>query len=223
MIIHQKLNLTDKRFERKFILRDMNNSEIISSLFHSKIHFINQYPDRQVNSIYFDNYNYDSVHQNLDGINEKVKFRVRWYGEKNLIKKPILEMKIKRDFQSIKKTKTIKISNDLEYNIQSVDFIKKEVNSILNLNLTPIVSTHYNRIYLNSLQHNIRATVDYDLHYHNVNFSYKNDFKKYLGYKILELKYKSIDENYLKDLFNFNNLRATKSSKYINSFIDQNY
>ena len=75
MIVHQKLNLSDKRFERKFILRDMNNSEIISSLFHSKIHFINQYPDRQVNSIYFDNYNYDSIHQNLDGINDNMKSR----------------------------------------------------------------------------------------------------------------------------------------------------
>ena len=52
---------------------------------------------------------------------------------------------------------------------------------------------------------------------------FKNDFEKQLKYKILELKYKSLNENHLKDLFDLKNLRVTKSSKYINSFIDQNY
>ena len=77
MINQEKFNLTDKRFERKFILRDLNNIEIISSLFHSKCNFIEQFPERSVNSIYFDNHRYDSVHQNLDGINDKIKFRNR--------------------------------------------------------------------------------------------------------------------------------------------------
>lgn len=223
MINQEKFNLTDKRFERKFILRDLNNIEIISSLFHSKCNFIEQFPERTVNSIYFDNHRYDSVHQNLDGVNDKIKFRVRWYGEKSLIVKPILEMKIKKDFQSIKKTKIIESIDNADYNLDSINQINKEVNKILNYNLKPVVSTHYKRIYLNSLQHDIRATIDYDLHYHNVNFFFKNDFEKQLKYKILELKYKSLNENHLKDLFDLKNLRVTKSSKYINSFIDQNY
>ena len=105
MIDLNKFSKTDQRFERKFIIRELNNSEIISALYLSNYKLIKVFPNRLVNSIYFDNDIYDSVNQNLDGINDKIKFRVRWYGKKNIIQQPTLEIKIKKDFQSIKKNK----------------------------------------------------------------------------------------------------------------------
>ena len=103
MIDLNKFSKTDQRFERKFIIRELNNSEIISALYLSNYKLIKVFPNRLVNSIYFDNDIYDSVNQNLDGINDNIKFRVRWYGKKNIIQQPTLEIKIKKDFQSIKK------------------------------------------------------------------------------------------------------------------------
>ena len=222
MIDLNKFSKTDQRFERKFIIRELNNSEIISALYLSNYKLIKVFPNRLVNSIYFDNDIYDSVNQNLDGINDKIKFRVRWYGKKNIIQQPTLEIKIKKDFQSIKKNKSLNILDPIEFNSASINILTKRLKNILSLNLKPVISTHYNRIYLNSNLYNIRSTLDYNLHYHNLNCFYKNNFQRYLNYKVLELKYKSIDENHLKELAEFINIRATKSSKYINSYIDQN-
>ena len=43
--------------------------------------FKEQYQNRKVNSIYFDDLNYSSIKQNLDGVSDKKKYRIRWYGD----------------------------------------------------------------------------------------------------------------------------------------------
>ena len=67
--------------------------KIISNFFFRK-----QYPDRKVNSIYFDDINYSSILENLDGVSSKKKIRVRWYGSQNKLINPILEIKSKKGF-----------------------------------------------------------------------------------------------------------------------------
>ena len=47
MINQEKFNLTDKRFERKFILRDLNNIEIIS-LFIQNATLLNSFLKEQL-------------------------------------------------------------------------------------------------------------------------------------------------------------------------------
>ena len=47
-------------------------------------------PPREINNIYFDNLNFTSAQNNIDGISERAKFRVRWYNSdffsKNVVK-----------------------------------------------------------------------------------------------------------------------------------------
>ena len=62
-----------KRFERKWIFKSNNSLALINALIRSNLFFRTQYPARNVNSVYFDTYNYSSIRQNLDGVSNKKK------------------------------------------------------------------------------------------------------------------------------------------------------
>ena len=62
-----------KRFERKWVFDNSDYNQIYISLCRSKFGFIDHFPDRQVNSIYFDDQHYSSIVQNVDGISDKKK------------------------------------------------------------------------------------------------------------------------------------------------------
>ena len=68
------------RFERKWIF-NTNYLDLLSKSYKSNFNFKIQHPKRTVNSLYFDDYNQTSVKQNLDGITDKSKIRLRWYGK----------------------------------------------------------------------------------------------------------------------------------------------
>ena len=60
------------RFERKWIYKSKNYLALVNSLFRSDLFFTTQYPNRKVNSIYFDDYNFSSIRENLDGEQAKL-------------------------------------------------------------------------------------------------------------------------------------------------------
>ena len=61
------------RFERKWVYRNNDYLTLVNMLIRSNFFFHKQYPDRKVNSIYFDDNNYSSILENLDGISIKKK------------------------------------------------------------------------------------------------------------------------------------------------------
>ena len=60
-----------KRLERKWVYINVNNLILYNALLRSNFHFSVHYPKRQINSLYFDDQNYSSINENLDGISEK--------------------------------------------------------------------------------------------------------------------------------------------------------
>ena len=67
-----------KRLERKWTYFNVNNLILYNALTRSNFFFSVQYPKRKINSLYFDDLNYSSINENLDGISEKKKYRIRW-------------------------------------------------------------------------------------------------------------------------------------------------
>ena len=61
------------RFERKWIYKNKDHLTLVSSLIRSNFLFNKQHPDRRVNSIYFDDKNYSSIIENIDGVSKKKK------------------------------------------------------------------------------------------------------------------------------------------------------
>ena len=90
------MKVSEIRYERKWELRNYDVNTIVLKIYKSNFLFSELYEKRFVNSIYFDDKNFTSIYQNLDSLNNKIKYRVRWYGEKNKILNPKLEIKSKR-------------------------------------------------------------------------------------------------------------------------------
>ena len=211
------------RYERKFIINNFTIPSLENLLRNSKFKFKKNYAERKVNSIYFDNGNFDSFFENIDGNNFKNKFRLRWYGDKNVISSPTLEIKKKvsynnsKVFYKIKNFKKIKLSKK---NIEQIlNKLRKKYNFLLNK--SPISSTHYNRLYFISSKNNVRATIDYNINYNNyLNYSKQNNYSKSI---ILEIKYSNKKDDIIRRNLENISFRINKNSKYINSLVEYPY
>jgi len=211
-----------KRFERKWLFKSNNFLALINALIRSNLFFRTQYPPRDVNSVYFDTYNYTSIRQNLDGVSNKKKIRIRWYGKKNKMINPMIEIKSKKGFEKKKENIKIKELDNIELN--NLDKIKYQLNKKIKSkkNIIPILSTHYQREYLISLNGNIRATVDYNLKSIFLNNSSQIDIiKNFKNICILELKYSTNLDKYVRKNLKDISLRLSKNSKFVNSALEK--
>ena len=171
MIEEFRDNLFFERIERKWSF----NKDIVSlnslkiNILRSKLRFHQAFNKRNVNSIYFDDTNLSSIIENLDGVMNKKKYRIRWYGNKNLIEKCSLEIKEKKGFVCRKLVKPIILEKKIFFNYEGINILKKKILELLDhkINLIPVLSTHYVREYfLSNLSNQIRATLDYDISSH---------------------------------------------------------
>ena len=205
------------RFERKWIF-NTNYLDLLSKSYKSNFNFKIQHPKRTVNSLYFDDYNQTSVKQNLDGITDKSKIRLRWYGKNSfLITNAKLELKIKKNFLNYKVIYPMKdLKNKNIKNKKDVEFITKKINQTVKKKmLIPTVTTHYDRFYLISLNNKIRATIDYNIKGTNfTQFNYNPVFKNNKN-SILELKYDKNFDEYVRNNCKSISSRYSKSSKYV--------
>ena len=117
------------RYERKWVFKDVNYNDIFNKALKSKFLFHIQHPKRHVNSIYFDDNNYTSIKDNLDGVSDRSKYRVRLYGKNSFVlHNPKLEIKIKKNFLNYKKIFPLEKLDNLNIkNINHVKLINNEV------------------------------------------------------------------------------------------------
>ena len=216
------MNNKIKRFERKWLFKSNNSLALTNALLRSNLFFRKQYPSRKVNSVYFDTDNYSSIRQNLDGVSNKKKIRIRWYGNKNIISNPFIEIKSKKGFETRKES--IKIKKLDNVTLHDLKFIKDELNYKLNLKKTinPVLTTHYEREYFLSLNGKIRATVDYNLKSIFLNNLSQIDIvKNFKNICILEFKYSTSSDKYVRKNLKDITLRLSKNSKFVNSAIEK--
>jgi len=84
------------RYERKFMITELDDAQVRSIVRQHHAMFIEIYPPRYVNNIYLDTLSMRNYDDNLSGVAERMKARVRWYHELfRQIDDPILEFKMK--------------------------------------------------------------------------------------------------------------------------------
>jgi len=211
-----------KRFERKWIFKSNNSLALVNALIRSNLFFRTQYPARNVNSVYFDTYNYISIRQNLDGVSNKKKIRIRWYGNRNIITNPVVEIKSKKGFETKKESRTIKELDNIK--LSDLEIIKEKLNKKLKSKkiISPILTTHYEREYFVSLNGKIRATVDYNLKSIFLSNSIQIDIvKNFKNICILEFKYSTSLDKYVRENLKDITLRLSKNSKFVNSALEK--
>ena len=216
MLYDSKNRNKNFRFERKWLF-NTNYIDLLNKTFKSKFNFKIQHPKRTVNSLYFDDHNYTSVKENLDGLTNKYKVRLRWYGKNNhLIFNSKLEIKIKKNFLNYKILYNMRnLNNKNLKKLNDVKFITNKVNDILKKNLIPTVTTHYERLYLISFNKKIRATIDYDLKGSNFFYFNYNPVYKKTRNLVLELKYGKKFDDYVRKNCDSISSRYSKNSKYV--------
>ena len=211
--------MTTQRLEKKFIYENGDESYkffLISGMFKKT------FPERLVNSIYFDTDIYQDVWDNINGFGNRKKIRLRWYDNiKN--SKVFIEEKKKINFVTKKKVQKIGVFKNFENLMSFVNNNEfKKINTILNkkINLKKTLLIRYQRNYYELPNKKLRVTVDKDL---TIFQKYPSQFIK-IDKTIVELKYDVKNSNFV-NLFiknNFLNNRNQKFSKYVNSFLELN-
>ena len=212
------------RIERKFIIPErMTHSieEVIKS--NSALMRKIFYP-RFINNIYFDNSRFQFFFENIDGVSERMKVRIRWYGSlKGKIKKPVLEFKQKHGLTG-RKTSIVLPSFDLKeiylpgflsslFQKVNIDMRKK----VLMLSLKPSVINRYQRKYFLSFDQKFRVTLDHHLEYFSASSPEKlssRGLKDNLS-MIMELKYAPIHQLESAIITQEFPFRVIKNSKYV--------
>ena len=69
---------SDYRYEIKFVLDNARLADVMQWLYNNTT-ANKSYDNRIVNSIYFDDVGFSSVRDNLSGITQRNKLRLRWY------------------------------------------------------------------------------------------------------------------------------------------------
>ncbi len=216
--------LDNYRFERKFIIPERLTHSIEEVVKSNSALMRKIFCPRFTNNIYFDNSRFKFFFENIDGVSERMKTRIRWYGNlKGKIKKPVLEFKQKHGLTG-SKTSIDLPSFDLKdiyrpgflpslFQNSNLDMRKKE----LMLSLTPSLINRYQRKYFLSFDQKFRMTLDNHLKYYPVS---SPEQLSSCGLKdslsmIMELKYSPIyqlESNNIAQEFPF---RVIKNSKYV--------
>ncbi|WP_298893578.1 VTC domain-containing protein [uncultured Psychroserpens sp.] len=214
------------RYERKFTVPDKFSLKTIEQYIkRNKALFREVFHLRQVNNIYFDTAGYNDYLDNVLGVSDRKKIRIRWYGETfGEIKKPVLEIKIKKGHVGDKwsyKLKPFVLDNDFDstkiQNIFKASELPLPILESVKM-VTPTLLNSYSRRYFMSADNKFRVTLDYKLLYHkidkrfnNFNFAPASDENK-----IVELKYGLLDDDRAHKISTQFPFRLNKNSKYVN-------
>lgn len=212
------------RYERKFFTGCLLNEEIEGAI---KLHpavFSEIYRERRVNNIYLDSLGMKNYFDNIAGAENRVKVRVRWYGNTfGFIRNPALELKIKRGPMCRKASFPLESFNlDEKFSIEGFHGIlrKSQLAEALMLDLLCLnfsLLNSYRRRYYLSGDKNYRVTLDSGMEYYAVrafNNTYVNSFKDYSN-SIVEIKYGKEHDAGAYRITHIFPFRMTRSSKYI--------
>ena len=210
------------RHELKFMIPVDSYHRAFYWIAHSSAHFYKEFPDRQVNSIYFDSFNYDAYMDNLSGISTRKKIRYRWYGSSPSPKDGALEFKNKRNHLINKKIYKV---NDTSFHRSTswggvrrdiMNRISRKVSHQLNEYPVPALINRYQRAYFRSRRSDIRITLDTSLVFYaqggvSPNYTNKVDLS---DMNILEIKFPPTARENVLDLMRDFQFPVTRFSKY---------
>jgi hypothetical protein len=213
-----------RRYELKLVTAETGISVVRSWTRLHPVGFRTAFPPRRVNSIYLDTHGYRNLNENLAGIEERQKLRLRWYGELGMIVEyPILEMKIKEGQMGHKKQEKLDCSLDLANSWPTLLGIVKTAVSpaflpILKQHSQPALINSYQREYYTTPDQQIRLTLDYDQRVFDQRVSLMPNWKRPLPIEkelVIELKAPPDQADRLNRIMGRFPLLRSRNSKYV--------
>lgn len=217
--------MNNYRYEIKFSLDELGFSGVKHWILTNSM-LKKRYPDRYVSSIYLDDSNYTSIKDNLTGLPNRKKYRLRWYlgnKESNSEKQPNFEVKIRNGRLGKKIAHPLNLSvKDLD--LLSIDKLESLISeSMLEFNyeiekyFRMILAVHYLREYYED-NNGLRVTID-----KKIRFQYLDGSKSFLkdcpssNYHkyIAEVKFNPELKDYASKLIGSLHVSPVRNSKYL--------
>jgi hypothetical protein len=186
--------------------------------------FIESFPSRWVNSVYFDTHGYLAFRQNLDGASRRNKVRYRWYGQSRLPSAGALEIKCRRNAFGWKHrfevTEAPWAEGDRwqEVRLKLLSSLPEQARLWLKVNPHPVILNRYYRNYLATHDGKLRATIDtqqctYDQRYKGrPNVEHAANLPRAL---VVELKFDRAERKRASSIISGLPVRVARNSKYV--------
>lgn len=216
--------ISNLRFERKFVFQNTSFDHILQQVYRHSYGFKEVFHKRKINNIYFDTANYNFYKQNVEGVANRKKLRLRWYGDRTAqIENPTIEIKKKMGEVGDKDSFRLKgISLDLtSMNANAVQkCLIANTQELVGLNhslkaLHPTLLNTYERRYFLSFCGRYRITIDFNQAFYNPNYQTFKQSELLLNDIVLELKYAVEDDADARQVSQQIRTRLSKNSKYV--------
>lgn len=220
-IYMEDLQKNKYRYERKYLIKNVDVPSFLYEIY--KNHFIEVFNERRINNLYYDDFDFNSLMDNIDGLSERKKYRIRWYG--NTFENSIKQFEVKTKSEFVNTKKVIELGDYAFKDFSDFNSIYDNLLKCLHLkdrqfffdfqkNSLKIFNSYLRKYYL-SKDKNIRITIDDNLLFYSP--LTKNVFKE--TNVIVEIKYnKDID---FKNVFN--QLTLNKYSKYVKGIVSTSF
>lgn len=215
--------LSDFRYERKFLVSELTSHEIEAIVNLHPAVFSEIYYPRYVNNLYFDSFTMKNYFNNVDGVADRIKVRIRWYGDMfGAIEEPVLEFKIKKGSVSRKVSFPLMrffIDEHLQLECIADVFESSDIPEGLRFNLSAMEASllnRYRRKYFLSGDRKYRITIDSEMAFYPIpNARFLHKYVDFVS-TVLEVKYDPADNQYASKVTSHFPFRMTRSSKYVN-------
>lgn len=200
------------RYERKYRIEGLPAAWIVQSIRQHPASFRLLFPDRQVNNIYFDTPDLSGFNQNVAGVPQRRKHRLRWYGKvSDQLLQPVFETKIKDGELGYKESQRLDDCSWLE-----LKETFKTIPQLQYMPLRPVLVNAYQRAYYGTPDERFRVTIDWQLQF--APFSWQRPAEQLHSLPdeaiVMELKYEAEDDDAAQRIVDFLPFRQTKNSKY---------
>ncbi len=203
------------RYERKYRIEDQSLAFVEQMIRHHPWGFRTLFPDRQVNNIYFDTPGMTCYKENVAGVAERKKYRVRWYGGLTATEgtKNQLEIKIKNNALGDKERYAFPAFSLSDWNKLGTvvaGSLRRPVS------LIPTLLNSYQRSYYGLATEKFRITIDRKLGYCPLIQENQQPEIRHMDEAIIvEIKYDETLEAEANQVLQYIPFRATKNSKYV--------
>ncbi len=221
---------SERRYEIKLPLEHANLTSVRMWLRLHPANFSPHFPQRRVNSIYFDSPDLFSVDENLAGQSERRKLRLRWYGNIDQVTRGNWEIKCKERNLGWKITRPmgscLRLSTMSWREVLAV--LRADTGDTVGMHLSysscPTLINSYERLYYLSWDMSIRATVDFNQSVYDQRLSRAPNLTRRLPYPdrdsiVLEFKAPQASHDQLSEIVQHLPVRVTKNSKYVNGML----
>ena len=212
------------RYERKFLVDQLDAGQVCAIVKRHPNMFYQPYPPRYVNNLYLDTPDLHNYADNVSGVGQRRKVRVRWYGSLfGDVTSPVLEFKVKDGLVGTKRGYACNgfrmeagfSETGFRRGLSGSDLPGPVVQTLRTLRV--VLCNRYLRRYFATRDGRFRVTVDSEMSYYAVRRTNNRFVHKCVDHRsvVVELKYQKayeLDADKVAGAFPFG---VSKNSKYV--------